>query len=72
MEGALKERFDVNAKDVYGNTDLHEAAKKHNKRLCQLLLRYGAKVNVTVDGGATPLHHAAYFSYNGNHTDNEG
>ena len=51
---------DVNAKNQWGNTLLHEAAWKKEYRATQLLLENGAKI-VANDVGSTPLHYAAFF-----------
>ena len=51
---------DVNAKNQWGNTLLHEAAWKNEYRATQLLLENGAKI-VANDVGSTPLHYAAFL-----------
>ena len=50
---------DVNAKDKYGRTPLHEAAWSSHKEVGELLIAAGADVNAKGDGGKTPLHDVA-------------
>ena len=37
-------KLDVNAKNIYGNSPLHRAARYGKKKLCICLLKYGADV----------------------------
>jgi cytohesin len=45
---------DVNAKDEYGWTSLHEAARKGHKEIVELLIAKGADVNAKDSDGRTP------------------
>jgi ankyrin repeat protein len=49
----------VSTVDKYGNTALHDAAKKGHIECVQLLIANGANVKVQGDFGNTPLHLAA-------------
>lgn len=51
---------DVDAKDKYGNTPLHDAAKYGNISICKLLLGYGADIDAANKWGQTPMHVAAF------------
>jgi len=46
---------DVEARDSYGQTALHWAAKYESVKIVQLLLDAGANVDVQDDDGETPL-----------------
>ena len=46
---------DVNARDNWGRTPLHEAAYHSNKEIVGLLIAKGADVNARDNGGETPL-----------------
>jgi ankyrin repeat protein len=46
---------DVNAKNDFGWTPLHQVA---TKEIAELLIAEGAEVNVNDRGGSTPLHNA--------------
>ena len=50
---------DVNAKDSYGRTPLHFAARKGFKKIAALLITKGANVNEKDNRTTTPLHEAA-------------
>ncbi|AAF44588.1 ankyrin repeat protein [Fowlpox virus] len=45
-EMLLKKGIDVNAKDVYCRTPIHYAAERGNTKMVNLLLSYGADVNI--------------------------
>ena len=49
---------DVNAKDKYGRTPLHEAAYWDHKEIVELLITKGADVNAKTKRGETPLDQA--------------
>ena len=49
---------DVNCRDFYQCTPLHEAASKGRTEAAKLLLESGAEPNVTDQFGRTPLHDA--------------
>ena len=53
------EAFDVNSKDLYGQTPLSWAAEEGHKATVQLLTEKGAEVDVKDDEGRTPLSWAA-------------
>ena len=46
---------DVNAKDEYGRTPLHNAASQSQMEIAELLIANGADVNAMHDDGKTPL-----------------
>jgi len=59
-------KFDVNAKDKYGNTALHFAVKSGNLEMVTLLINeYGAKIKIKNNAKMTPLHVAIYSGYFG-------
>ena len=53
----------VNAKDEYGITALHRAARKGNIAIATLLLDRGAEVNAQDNYARTALHSAAWDSH---------
>ncbi|MCE1246655.1 MAG: ankyrin repeat domain-containing protein [Firmicutes bacterium] len=55
----LIQGIDVNTRDSYGETPLHEACLKGLAEVAELLLRKGADVNSVENDGWTPLHLAA-------------
>jgi ankyrin repeat protein len=64
----IEKKFDVNAKDEYGNTPLHWIARANWKQIesdyrvetiIDLLVRNGADINSRNGNGRTPLHTAA-------------
>ncbi len=52
---------DINAKDEFGRTPLHNAAIQGRKELAEELIAEGADVNSRDNGGYSPLHGAAGF-----------
>jgi len=52
---------DVNARDTYCSriTPLMEAVRKGDLAICDLLLQYGAKVDLTDSSGENLMHYAA-------------
>jgi ankyrin repeat protein len=46
---------DVNAKNKYGFTPLHDAAMNNRKEVVELLIDKGADVNAKMEDGDTPL-----------------
>ena len=55
---------DPNVTDVFGNTPLHQAARKGHKEVTRLLIRSHADLNVARRiGGETPLHRAVHSGY---------
>jgi ankyrin repeat protein len=59
VELLLEKGTPVNAKDGYGKTLLHWAARSANVNVLKLLLAKGAEVNTKDKKGRTPLHEAA-------------
>ena len=57
----LDKGIDVNAKDQYGWTALHEAAQEGHENIVQTLLDNGAEVNAKNKYGSTALHDAVRF-----------
>ena len=55
----LDSGIDVNAKNQFGGTPLHFAAKQGHMKIAELLTAQGAKVNAKADDESTPLHSAA-------------
>lgn len=59
VERLLDEGVDVNTQDVYGAelkaSPLHVASGNGHKEVVELLLRWGAKVDIQNDFGDTPL-----------------
>ena len=51
----LENGYNVNSKDQYGNTALHEAVRHNYVPIIKLLLKYGANINVKNKFGETPL-----------------
>ena len=51
---------DVNAKNKWGSTPLHAAAREGHTEAVRLLLEAGADVNAENEDGETPLHWAAW------------
>ena len=55
--------FDVNSRDGYGNTALHEAAARGHLQVLQHLLSSGADVKEKSNNGDTALHRAARWGH---------
>lgn len=66
LEALLAAGSDVNARDNWGNTPLHNAAIKTNYQHVRLLIEAGAQINAQNDYGATPLFNAARSQTNRN------
>jgi len=56
---------DVNVKDKFGFTPLHEATGAGHKEIAELLIAKGASVNAKDNNGWTPLH----LAVDGGHTE---
>ena len=56
VEGVLKARADVNARQGDGATALHWAAHLDDVKIAELLIRAGARAGAADDTGATPLY----------------
>ncbi|CAG9835853.1 unnamed protein product [Diabrotica balteata] len=52
-------KIDLNSRDIWNNTPLHNALKYGHEELARLLIKSGACVNNVDTGGNTPLHLAA-------------
>lgn len=52
----LDKGADINARNCYGNTALHEACRSGVMEIVEMLLNAGADVNATNNKGSTPLH----------------
>jgi ankyrin repeat protein len=57
----ILQHADVNYRDDYGFTPLHQAAMNGHPQVVQALIEKGADVNVTDNNGFTPLHQAAMY-----------
>ena len=58
----VKHNADVNTQDGDHETPLHLVSRNRHLELVQVLLDYGANVNVTNSQGQTPLHQALLFT----------
>ncbi|KAJ8749799.1 hypothetical protein K2173_013202 [Erythroxylum novogranatense] len=56
------EKLELEAKNMYGETPLHMAAKNGCNEAAQLLLSHGAFVEAKANNGMTPLHLAVWYS----------
>ncbi|CAN0900141.1 Protein CfxQ homolog [Linum grandiflorum] len=56
------EKVELEAKNMYGETPLHMAAKNGCKEAAQLLLSHGAFIEARANNGMTPLHLAVWYS----------
>lgn len=52
-DGESNLQIDINARDEYGRTALHEAARTGNKKIAKILLNYGADVMIKDNLGMT-------------------
>ncbi|KAI4347123.1 hypothetical protein L6164_007966 [Bauhinia variegata] len=57
-----KERVELEAKNMYGETPLHMAAKNGCNEAARLLLAHGVFVEAKANNGMTPLHLAVWHS----------
>ena len=55
----LEHSANVNAKDYYGDTPLHNT---NNYEIAKLLIEYGANVNAKNEFGSTPLHDVSDYN----------
>lgn len=62
---ALDAGADVNARNKYGRTPLHDACRDGRPETARLLIDAGADVNVKGKHGDTPLHKACEFGNEG-------
>uniref|UniRef100_A0A2P2ISG7 Uncharacterized protein MANES_03G021400 n=1 Tax=Rhizophora mucronata TaxID=61149 RepID=A0A2P2ISG7_RHIMU len=58
------EKVELEAKNMYGETPLHMAAKNGCNEATQLLLAHGAFIEAKANNGMTPLHLAVWYSNN--------
>uniref|UniRef100_A0A7N0T8C3 AAA+ ATPase domain-containing protein n=1 Tax=Kalanchoe fedtschenkoi TaxID=63787 RepID=A0A7N0T8C3_KALFE len=56
------EKIGLEAKNMYGETALHMAAKNGRTEATKLLLAHGASIEAKTDNGMTPLHLAVWHS----------
>ncbi|SVE31699.1 uncharacterized protein METZ01_LOCUS484553, partial [marine metagenome] len=54
---------DVNAKDMYGDTPLHDAVKRGHREVVELLITNGADMNMQDGNGRTPLYPATALDH---------
>ncbi|KEH27133.1 protein CfxQ isoform X2 [Medicago truncatula] len=57
LEWQGSERVEIEAKNMYGETPLHMAAKNGCSEAAQLLLAHGASIEARANEGMTPLNH---------------
>jgi ankyrin repeat protein len=57
----LAEGIDVNIKNTYGYTALHEASINGHPEMVKFLIANGADITITNNDGNTPLHFAARY-----------
>lgn len=61
LRGLLEDpSYEINAKDKFGNTILHQAVRYPNYKMIKLLIEKGADVNAKDESGITPLHEAVF------------
>ncbi|CAM9318176.1 unnamed protein product, partial [Phaeothamnion confervicola] len=63
---------DHSGADVHGQTPLHHAAATGNREVWTRLVAAGARIDVTDDGGATPVDRAISCGHNGMRTNYQG
>jgi ankyrin repeat protein len=59
LTGFIKDGWDVNAKNEYGQTLLHVASMEGSIKVARLLIRKGANLEAKDNNGDTPIYHAA-------------
>lgn len=60
IESLLNRGGDVMARDLFGNTPLHNACALGDKNVIQSLLAHGANPNVNNNNGESPFNHVVY------------
>ncbi|CAI5481267.1 unnamed protein product [Closterium sp. Yama58-4] len=60
QRGAAEVKADVEARNMFGETPIHVAAKSSNADAIRLLIRAGARADVAATNGMTPLHLAVW------------
>ncbi|XP_023318979.1 ankyrin-3-like [Trichogramma pretiosum] len=63
INAELDQLVQLDVQDKKGNTPLHLALGKYNKKVAVLLLKYGANANLTNEDGQTPLHIACSYCW---------
>ena len=63
MQAMIDAGADVNARDKYSNTPLHQAAGRGKAKVIPILVKAGADVHAKDKYGETPLHTAAGFGH---------
>jgi ankyrin repeat protein len=61
VEYLIKNKFDVNAKDIEGMTPLHLASSFGHQKIVQKLLKSGAKIDIQAKSGFAPSHCAVRY-----------
>ncbi|CAG2218602.1 unnamed protein product [Mytilus edulis] len=51
----LHKNADINSKDLFGGTPLHEACFKGDNEIIKILLKKGAKINITDNSGKSSV-----------------
>lgn len=54
---------DVNTKDKYGDTPLHDSSNSGHLMISTFLIEKGADININNKNGETPLHKSAYHGH---------
>eukprot|EP01083_Nonionella_stella_P064614 168610_1 len=63
IQELLKNGLSSECSDEHGNTLFIIACQNGNKRICKLLLRFGANINAQNDRGNTGLHYCFAYGY---------
>lgn len=63
VESLLNRNVDASARDEVGYTAMHYAARQNQLGCAEMLIRFGADLNATTPGGATPIMRAAYAGH---------
>jgi hypothetical protein len=63
VEGLIAADVDVNARDEFGNTILHEAVRWNRLRILERLIDVEANLNAQNFNGDSPLHFAAFWGF---------